>query len=230
MRGLAIDLSQEVVKLLTRNAPTLLATGRRSARGLARGSAPAHPSASSSSPAPPTARAASGEAEDYLGSLEVTTDGLGRGASSTSRLRRRPGLPIVTAHRHRLRRATPPRSRRSVTGEAFGFPLAGVVSLPLIGSRRRLAVLTEGPEPICFAIQPNANGLLLVQTHAGSGPCNCRLSLFDGPGQPARPERRPVVGTSRPALIDATSRPLGSDFLEVQSLSGSGTLLRFRRH
>ena len=76
-----------------------------------------------------------------------------------------------------------------------------------------------------YEIQPNSDGRLIAQTIAGSNCLELRLSIYDGQGNLLVQSDGQSSGRLDP-LIDQHVAA-GSDFLEVQSLSGSGSLLAF---
>jgi large repetitive protein len=71
-----------------------------------------------------------------------------------------------------------------------------------------------------YEIQPSSNGLLIAQTQPGSNSLQLRLSLCDGQGNLLVQSDGQSTGRLDP-LVDQHVAA-GADFLEVQSLSGSG--------
>ncbi|MFI5457562.1 MAG: beta strand repeat-containing protein [Isosphaerales bacterium] len=72
-----------------------------------------------------------------------------------------------------------------------------------------------------YEIQPGSDGRLIAQTHAVSDGLQLRLSIYDGQGNLLVQSDGQSSGRLDP-LIDQHVAA-GADFLEVQSLSGSGT-------
>ena len=211
--GLAIDLSQQVVSV-DQDAPALVANGAGQLQGWLLGRATGatfHIEFFASAAYGP---GGSGQAEDDLGSLEVTTDGRGEAAFAVP-FSSPAGLPIITATATDAQGNT---SEVSALYQGSFLPLSSVVSMP-IGSTS-FGALTQGGTEV-FAIQADASGLLDADAHASSGSLQLRLSLFDAQGNL-------LVQSDGQSSVDPD--PLiqehlgaGSDYLEVQSLSGSGT-------
>ena len=82
------------------------------------------------------------------------------------------------------------------------------------------AVLSSGGADF-YEIEPSLYGRLMAQTQGSSSSLQLRLSLFDGQGNLLVQSDGQSPGRQNP-LIDQLVAA-GADFLEVQSLSGSGT-------
>jgi len=80
--------------------------------------------------------------------------------------------------------------------------------------------LTQGGADF-YEIQPSSDGRLIAQTQPGSSSLQLRLSIYDGQGNLLVQSDGQSSGRLDP-LIDQHVAA-GADFLEVQSLSGSGT-------
>jgi large repetitive protein len=72
-----------------------------------------------------------------------------------------------------------------------------------------------------YAIEPTADGRLIAQTLAASNSLELRLSLYDGQGNLLVQSDGQLSGRINPAIDQHVAA--GTGFIEVQSLSGSGT-------
>ncbi len=127
-----------------------------------------------------------------------------------------------------------PRRRESVRGPRCSWSLATMrleervllsggglnhaVSIP-IGSSSAGGLAPGGAG--LYEIQPDANGLLIAQAHAETDRLQLRLSLIDALGNLLVQSDGQSLGQTDP-LIDQHVAA-GTDYLEVQSLSGSGS-------
>jgi hypothetical protein len=211
--GLAINLSRQVVSV-DQIAPTLVAIGPGRLQGWLLGRVPDATFYIEFFASAAYGPGGSGEADHYLGSLEVTTDGRGEAVFAVP-FTPPPGLPIITATATDAQGNT---SEISALYQGSFLPLASVMSVS-IGSTS-FGALTQGGTEV-FAIQPDASGLLDAAAHASSNSLQLRLSLFDAQGNL-------LVQSDGQSSVDPD--PLieehleaGSYYLEVQSLTGSGS-------